>query len=126
MSQSKNEITQILKRDGRIAKFDREKIVNAIFKAAQAVGGHDRKLASKLTDKVLKAIGKRFHHRTIPSVEDIQDVVEKVLIEEGHAKTAKSYILYRQQHNRMRDLEKLISAEDLVGKYLEKLDWKVK
>jgi len=130
MMKSKNnnqgEISQILKRDGRIAKFDRDKIVTAIFKAAQSVGGHDRQLAEDLTDKIVLAMAERFHHRTIPSVEEVQDLVEKILIEEGHAKTAKAYILYRDQHKRLRDIENLISADDLIGKYLEKLDWKVK
>ena len=123
---NEEEVSQILKRDGRIAKFDREKIVTAIFKAAQSVGGHDRQLAEDLTDKVVLGMFERFHHRTIPSVEEVQDLVEKILIEEGHAKTAKAYILYRDQHKRLRDIENLISADDLIGKYLEKLDWKVK
>lgn len=126
MSKTKNEITQIVKRDGRVAKFDPEKISKAIFKAAQSVGGHDQELADKITEEIVKEVNNRFHHRSIPSVEEIQDVVEKVLIEGGHAKTAKAYILYRDQHKRMRHIEDLLSAKDLVGKYLEKLDWKVK
>lgn len=126
MSKTKNEITQLLKRDGRIAKFDPEKISKAIFKAAQSVGGHDKELADQLTEQVVIEMNSRFHHRSIPSVEEVQDIVEKVLIEGGHAKTAKAYILYRDQHKRMRNINELINAKDLVGKYLEKLDWKVK
>ena len=126
MSKTKNEISQIVKRDGRVAKFDPKKISLAIFKSAQSVGGHDKELADKITDEVVEELNKQFHHRSIPSVEQVQDIVEKVLIEGGHAKTAKAYILYRDQHKRMRNINELISAKDLVGKYLEKLDWKVK
>jgi ribonucleoside-triphosphate reductase len=123
---AKDKISQILKRDGRIAKFEVEKIANAIFKAAQAVGGHDRELANSLAEKVETELNRRFHARSIPSVEEVQDIVEKILIEEGHAATAKAYILYREQHNRMRDMENLINPTELVGKYLGEMDWKIK
>jgi len=122
----KPKISQLLKRDGRIAKFELEKIENAIFKAAQAVGGHDRELANQLAVKVEEELNHRFHARSIPSVEEVQDIVEKILIEEGHAATAKAYILYREQHNRLRDMEKLINSTELVGKYLDEMDWKIK
>jgi ribonucleoside-triphosphate reductase len=122
----KPKISQILKRDGRIAKFEVGKVENAIFKAAQAVGGHDRELAKNLADKVETELNRRFHARSIPSVEEVQDIVEKILIEEGHAATAKAYILYREQHNRLRDMEKLINSTELVGKYLDEMDWKIK
>ncbi|HOX97369.1 MAG TPA: anaerobic ribonucleoside-triphosphate reductase, partial [bacterium] len=122
----KDKISQILKRDGRIAKFEVEKIAKAIFKAAQAVGGHDRQLATDLSIKVEDELNRRFHARSIPSVEEVQDIVEKILIEEGHAATAKAYILYREQHNRMRDMENLINPTELVGKYLGEMDWKIK
>nr|HPL93006.1 ribonucleoside triphosphate reductase [bacterium] len=122
----KPKISQLLKRDGRIAKFELGKIENAIFKAAQAVGGHDRELANQLAVKVEEELNRRFHARSIPSVEEVQDIVEKILIEEGHAATAKAYILYREQHNRLRDMEKLINSTELVGKYLDEMDWKIK
>lgn len=122
----KDKISQILKRDGRIVKFEVEKIANAIFKAAQAVGGHDRELANSLAKKVEDELNRRFHARSIPSVEEVQDIVEKILIEEGHAATAKAYILYREQHKRMRDMENLINPTELIGKYLGQMDWKIK
>ncbi|MEM3521518.1 MAG: vitamin B12-dependent ribonucleotide reductase [Candidatus Bathyarchaeia archaeon] len=93
----------VRKRDGSIVDFDKEKIANAIFKAAQAVGGSDRKRAEELADIVVKILEEKFGNGNIPSVEDIQDVVEKVLIEEGHAKTAKAYILYRQKRKEIRE-----------------------
>lgn len=93
---------QIKKRDGRIVEFNEAKITDAIFKAAQAVGGEDRQTAMELTLEVLKNLKKKFNGH-IFSVEDVQDVVEKVLIEAGHAKTAKAYILYRAERTRIRE-----------------------
>ncbi len=117
-------ITKIKKRDGRIVDFDKSKITNAIFKAARAVGGNDMNTASLLTEKVVKLLEEKFQDK-IPSVEDVQDLVEKVLIEEGHAKTAKAYILYRDQHAKMREFN--INEEvKLIDNYLHELDWQVK
>jgi ribonucleoside-triphosphate reductase len=92
----------IQKRDGREVSFDEGKITDAIFKAARAVGGEDRQLAMELTIEVLKLLKKRFNGQTF-GVEDVQDAVEKILIENGHARTAKAYILYRDSRTRMRD-----------------------
>lgn len=89
------------KRDGRLVPFNKTKIADAIFKAAQAVGGEDRAMAEELTDLVTHFIEKDFKDKT-PSIEDIQDLVERVLIETGHAKTAKAYILYRDKRARAR------------------------
>jgi len=94
-------ITQIRKRDGRIMSFDRSKIVDAIFKAAQAVGGEDRFIAEELASAVTDYLNRHFEGDT-PGIEDIQDMVEKVLIETGHAKTAKAYILYRERRAQAR------------------------
>jgi ribonucleoside-diphosphate reductase alpha chain len=105
-------VTKIRKRDGRIVDFDKEKITNAIFKAAVSVGGHDRNLASKLADKVVELSNKQFDGTVIPTVEQLQDIVEKVLIEEGHAKTAKAYILYRQKRAQIREMKALMGVED--------------
>ena len=91
----------VKKRDGQVLKFERDKIVNAIFKAAQSVGGSDRDIAERLADEVIlhlfAARGPNF-----PSVEEIQDAIEKVLIERGHAKTAKAFILYRHERAKRR------------------------
>ncbi|MHA1754975.1 MAG: ATP cone domain-containing protein, partial [Candidatus Odinarchaeia archaeon] len=121
---------KIIKRDGREVPFDQTKITNAIFKAAQAVGGKDYELAKKLSDKVVEILEKKFKKR-IPHVEDVQDIVEVVLIENGHAKTAKAYILYRQKRKEIREAKALLGVKDelklplnaikvLANRYLKK------
>ncbi|MGE5422757.1 MAG: anaerobic ribonucleoside-triphosphate reductase [Ignavibacteriales bacterium] len=93
---------KIKKRDGREAPFDASKITEAIFKAAKAMGGENRQKALEVTLDVMKGLGERYEGE-IFTVEDIQDMVEKVLIEQGHARTAKAYILYRAQRTRYRE-----------------------
>jgi len=118
-------ITKVKKRDGTIVDFDRKKIENAIFKAAKAVGGSDFTIAEKLTDQVVNILENKFGFN-VPNVEDIQDIVEKVLIENGHAKTAKAYILYRKQHQDIREFKNLfLDIENTVDQYIGKLDWRV-
>ncbi len=92
----------IRKRDGRIVEFNPTKIAAAIFRAAKAVGGEDRQLAEELAGVVIQYLHKQLG-TGIPAVEEVQDAVEKVLIETGHAKTAKAYILYRDRRTRLRD-----------------------
>jgi ribonucleoside-triphosphate reductase len=94
--------TVIQKRDGREAAFNSSKITEAILKAAEAVGGSDQATALELTAQVLKYLKQKYQDQLF-SVEDIQDAVEKILIESGHAKTAKAYILYRAERNRIRE-----------------------
>ncbi|MGB9662090.1 MAG: ribonucleoside triphosphate reductase [Moorellaceae bacterium] len=116
---------KIIKRDGRVVDFDEERIINAIFKAAKAVGGQDRRLACELANQVTALIAEKFTDR-LPTVEDVQDLVEKVLIENGHARTAKAYILYRQQHAEWRDFRNLlVNVEKMVQDYLEGRDWRI-
>ncbi len=98
-----NKITHIVKRDGRVVPFDKQKITNAIYKAAASVGGHNRALSEKLADEVVRVLNQCFVPPDMPTVEEIQDIVEKVLIENGHAKTAKAYILYREYRRRERE-----------------------
>jgi ribonucleoside-triphosphate reductase (formate) len=119
-------IRKIKKRDGKVVDFNPVKITDAIWKAAQAVGGKDYKKASQLTDKVLEILEKTLKRGEIPTVEQVQDIVEKVIIEEGHAKTAKAYILYRKQHQDMREIGGLLKDIDVVDGYLSMMDWKVK
>lgn len=95
-------LASIRKRDGREVEFDEQKITEAIFKAAKSVGGADKQLAMELTLEVLKVLNQE-HPDGVCGVEDVQDMVEKVLIETGHARTAKAYILYRDKRTRMRD-----------------------
>ena len=96
-------IQQIVKRDGRRAPFEIEKIANAIFGAAQASGGQDYEMARGLAEQVEKTLEASVGEG-IPTVEQIQDTVEKVLIESGHARTAKKYILYRNERTRVREM----------------------
>ncbi|MHA1238018.1 MAG: adenosylcobalamin-dependent ribonucleoside-diphosphate reductase [Candidatus Odinarchaeia archaeon] len=105
-------IKKIIKRDGRIVDFDKNKITEAIYKAAVAVGGRDRKRAERLSDLVVKELEKRFGDKRIPHVEDVQDIVEYILIEEGHATTAKAYILYRQKRKEIREAKALLGVKD--------------
>ena len=118
-------IRKIRKRDGKISDFNPIKITNAIWKAAQAVGGKDHKKAAELTDRVLERLEQELKKGEIPTVEQVQDVVEKTLIEEGHARTAKAYILYRKQHQDMREIGGLLKDIDVVDDYLSMMDWKV-
>lgn len=116
---------QIRKRDGRIVAFEREKIVWAIFKAAQAVGGNDFELADAIATQVSDIAAMRYKDE-VPDVETIQDMVEKVLIEDGHAKTAKAYILYREKRRSARESNALIGATiDMFSNYLEDSDWQI-
>jgi ribonucleoside-triphosphate reductase len=96
-------VTQIMKRDGRKVPFNIEKIANAIFKAAQSVGGSNYDESMNLAVDVCKIVEVKYADK-IPTVEEIQDIVEKVLIENGHAKTAKAYILYRYERTRSREM----------------------
>jgi len=116
----------VRKRDGRLEPFDQERITAAIWKAAKAVGGKDRELARGLSNQVVAELEQRFGVDGCPTVEEIQDVVEKMLIENGRAQTAKAFILYRKQHQDMRELAALLSSADLVDQYLEIEDWRVK
>jgi len=114
------------KRDGKLEPFDQERITKAIWKAAKAVGGKDREQAKRVSDQVMAELRHRFGEDGCPTVEEIQDLVEKQLIENGHAQTAKAYILYRKQHHDMRELAALLSSADMVDQYLEIEDWRVK
>ena len=121
-----NRISKIQKRDGRVVNFEQERITNAIFKAAQAVGGKDREMAKELSGHVVELINKIYDANEIPSVEVVQDIVEKVLIENGHAKTAKAYILYRNQHRVIRETKHtILNIEQTMNEYLDKSDWRV-
>lgn len=95
-------IEKIKKRDGRIVDFNKQQIADAIYKAAEAVGGHNYELSNQLADKVIEYIEQNIK-TPIPEVEQVQDAVEKVLIETGHARTAKAYILYRAERTKMRE-----------------------
>lgn len=122
-------ITHVVKRTGAVVPFRRQRIANAIYQAAVAVGGRDRELAETLADRVVRVIEHQIPAGHIPTVEDIQDVVEKVLIESGHAKTAKAYILYREERARSRRERARRSQQPSENipwaKIWEALDWAV-
>lgn len=113
----------IKKRDGRTAKFDRKKIEKAIEKAGLETGEFDAAQAVELTDKVLGVLETR-NQKRLPSVEDVQDIVEDALIESKFKKTAKAYIIYRDQHKKLREITSGLHI-DLIDKYIGNLDWKV-
>lgn len=116
----------IIKRDGRSENFNVDKITCAIFKAATACGGDNLQMAAELSNQVWKILKEVFSD-SLPNVEDVQDIVEKVLIERGHAKTAKAYILYRQQRKSARNMDSLIGATiEMFNDYLGDKDWQIK
>jgi len=95
-------VTHVVKRTGAVVPFRKERITNAIYRAAVAVGGRDRSIAEGLTDQVVAMLEETTPPGHIPTIEEIQDIVEKVLVESGHARTAKAYILYRDERARQR------------------------
>jgi len=114
-------IKKIKKRDGRIVDFDQERITSAVWKAAQSVGGTDEHLAQQISNQVTAVLEVFFKDESnIPTVEQIQDLVEKILIEGGHAKTAKAYIIYRQKRLEEREEKEAILG---VGKGDEGLNF---
>jgi len=115
--------TGIKKRNGRVELFEAEKITRAIWKAGAATREFDYDTAQKLTLKVLN-LAQQAIPREIPTVEEIQDVVEEVLLSSPYRKTAKAYIIYREQHAGIREIAAKADV-DLVDQYLEKLDWQV-
>lgn len=114
----------VRKRDGTLEEFNPEKVYKAIWKAAEALGGKDKLRTEELTEIVKKEVFEKYVDTT-PTVDNIQDIIEKTLIENGHAKTAKAYILYRKQHDEIRNLAALLEAVDMVDDYLSKTDWRV-
>jgi len=113
----------IKKRDGRTVKFDRKKIEKAIEKAGLETGEFDKKTAKELTEKVLAVLEAR-NQKQLPDVEDIQDIVEDTLIDSKFKKTAKAYIIYRDQHKKLREITSNAHV-DLIDQYIGNLDWKV-
>ncbi len=105
-------ITKVRKRDGSIVDFNRDKVVEAVFKAAQSVGGSDHEEAGRIADLAIKILNDKFKPEYVPGVEEVQDVVEKALIETGHATTAKAYIVYRHKKSVEREIKRAMGVED--------------
>ncbi|KKT18948.1 MAG: Ribonucleoside-diphosphate reductase [Candidatus Peregrinibacteria bacterium GW2011_GWA2_43_8] len=102
---------KIIKRDGSVTDFNREKITEAIWKAAESVGGQDRTIAENISIEIEKLLNILFKGKSNPTVEQVQDLVENMLIERKHAKTAKAYILYRQKRSEIREQQKAIMGK---------------
>ncbi len=119
----------VVKRTGEIVPFNKDRITNAIYRAAVAVGGRDRSIAERLADQVVDILERTWPADVPPSVEDIQDIVEKVLIENGHARTAKAYILYREERSARRRQKTARREQDSSNipyrKLWETLSWAV-
>jgi len=111
-SEPQTVLTAVRKRDGRVVPFDRSKIVNAIYRAAKSVNEGDLNAAEELSLKVVKVLEEKHKDGSIPTVEEIQDIVEATLINNGYAKTAKAYILYRQKRAELRRAKALLGVED--------------
>ncbi|MDY4690133.1 MAG: ribonucleoside triphosphate reductase, partial [Alphaproteobacteria bacterium] len=125
MNKIDTKVESITKRDGTLAPFDESKIYNAILKAGVSTGEFDESDAWLLTAQVMKVINHKFTE-SLPSIEQIQDIVEQVLISANYFATAKAYILYRDKRNRMRsDHKVMVDVESSINEYLEKLDWRV-
>ncbi len=108
-------LKQIRKRDGRLVPFEKEKICIAVGKAGVATGEFKQEMAMKIADVVAEKLEKVFDGRIIPSVEQVQDFVEATLMQEGHYETAKAYILYRQEHEKIRQEKAVLGIEDDLG-----------
>jgi len=123
---NEEDLGYIRKRDGRIAPFNLDKITDAVFNSAKAVGGTSRETAETVARSVHDILSIIYKDGRIPTVENVQDLVEKMLIERGHAKVAKAYILYREQHRRIRDGKDLLNEGlELIDNYLDRSDWRV-
>ncbi len=119
-------VTKIRKRDGSVVPFNKDKITEAIWKAVKAVGGENKDRTKEISNLIISMIDEKFSEREIPEVEDVQDMVEKVLIEEGHAKVAKAYILYRKSHEELRNVKGLFDTIEAVDDYIGLNDWMIK
>ncbi len=122
-----NKIKKVVKRSGRVAAFDQKKITGAVAKSFLATGEGNLKDAVRVSEKVVCLLNKNYRKGYIPEIEEIQDLVERVLMILDFEKTAKAYILYREQHRKIRETDQsLDEAVSLVDKYVNEIDWKVK
>lgn len=119
-------LTSVVKRDGEKHPFDATKIVNALTKAGEATAEYGVDEARLLTAQVVKVLKHRFAHGSAPAIEQIQDVVEQVLISSNYYKTARAYIVYREQREKMRkDKKAVVDAVSSINEYLDRSDWRV-
>ena len=127
VKENKNHIEKVQKRDGRIVEFDEVKIANAIHKAVVATNQGDGAVSKKVADKVVQLLNRRFKKGEVPTIEQIQDIVEEALILEDLVETTKAYILYREQRRAIREASKIADdSSEKVDSYLKEIDWQVK
>jgi len=112
MNQSDCFVKKVQKRDGRIVDFDKNKIIEAVWKAAKSVGYDDKNIAFEIGEEVIKKLNEKFDGKKIPTVEEIQDLVETVLIEKNYPKIAKDYILYRNKRQKIREFKEALGVKD--------------
>ncbi len=121
------QIKKVIKRSGRAVPFDQKKITLAVEKALRETGEGGRKEAEKVSVKVTQLLNKNYQKGYIPEIEEIQDIVEKVLMILDFEETAKAYILYREQHRKVRETDEAFKeALDLIEDYIKEADWRVK
>ena len=127
MPKTKSKFNQIRKRNDQIVDFNQSKITEAIYKALTITKKGNKKIAQDLSDQVVSLLSRRFKNKKVPYVEDIQDIVEEVLILNDYTETAKVYILYREQHRRIREaVTSIDESVDMVDQYIQETDWEVK
>lgn len=119
-------ISKIRKRDGSVVLYNQDKIKEAIWKAVKAVGGSDKERVDEIVKLVENILTEKYGNKGIPDVEEVQNLVEKILIEEGHAKVAKAYILYRRSHEELRNVKGLFDTIEAVEDYIGLDDWMIK
>ena len=124
-AQKPAKILKVKKRDGRLVKFEKERIVTGIFKAAESVGGKDRKRAEEIADEVIVRLGKKYSGKEYVKSKDIADTVSQTLLDMGHGKTSIAFGLFVDLKNQVRNIKSLIDANTLVKDYIDKLDWQV-
>jgi ribonucleoside-triphosphate reductase len=117
---------KVKKRDGRIVDFDRERIVTSIFKAADSVGGDDRKRAEVVTDTAIEKLKNKYKDGDVVKTTEIADLVKDTLIEMGHGKTSVAFDLFLQLRNQIKNIKSLIDADSLIGDYIDMEDWRIK
>jgi len=125
----KTGIKKIKKRDGRIVSFSPSKIKRAIWNAFRAAGKSeekDKRRAELVFNKVISELNKRFNSSLIPEVEQVQDLIEKTFLEYELEDVHKAFSLYRELHRKLRNISSLVDSNELIDKYLERSDWRVK
>lgn len=122
----KSTIKKVKKRNGEVVAFSCSKVERAISGALKSSGAQDKNLATDLSNKVIKDLEKRFNATITPEVEQIQDIIEKMFLAEGLERAHQAFTLYRELHRKTRDISSLVDSDELIRKYLNQQDWRVK